>query len=250
MQEIENKAIREGINRQNKPRNAHKQRSKAVVSCTPDPSTKSSSLNLRGIKEEAPRMNQAPSEEQSSKLPILPVPTLVNQKSTSLPLVENEEQAGHKSAENMLDNSQHVDETYEPYQIWDRKGEGAYNFFYTATSTSVKGRFRIRYNCFLFFFVFHPGLSRSALTAYMPLVLTRNAQRFAPESLRRVLDPTHGVTLLVGKLRIEEDDNNSTNGRLLEESDDLVITAMFDRGCFNEAEAAKWWVEHREHLLL
>ncbi len=84
----------------------------------------------------------------------------------------------------------------------------------------------------------------------MPLVLTRNAQRFAPESLRRVLDPTHGVTLLVGKLRIEEDDNNSTNGRLLEESDDLVITAMFDQGCFNEAEAAKWWVEHREHLLL
>ncbi len=93
-------------------------------------------------------MNQAPREEQSSGLPTLPVPTLVNQKSISLPPVENEEQAGHKSAENMLDNSQHVDKTYEPYQIWDKKGEGTYHFFDTATSTSVKGCFRIRYNCF------------------------------------------------------------------------------------------------------
>ncbi len=85
----------------------------------------------------------------------------------------------------------------------------------------------------------------------MSLVLTRNAQRFAPESLRRVSDSTHGVTLLVGKLRIEDgDDNNSRDSRLLEERDELVITAMFDRGCFNEAEAAKWWIEHREHLLL
>ncbi len=85
----------------------------------------------------------------------------------------------------------------------------------------------------------------------MTLVLTRNAQRFAPESLRRVSDSTHGVTLLVGKLRIEDgDDNNSRDSRLLEERDELVITAMFDRGCFNEAEAAKWWIEHREHLLL
>ncbi len=148
MQEIEDKAIREGIIRQNKPRNGHKQRSKAVASNTPNTSTKSSTSNLEGNKEETPSMNQIPREEQPSESPTLPVPTLVNQKSFSLPPVENEEQTGHKSAGTMLDNSQHIDRTYEPYQIWEKKGEGALHLFDSATSTAEKGRFRIR--CYFF----------------------------------------------------------------------------------------------------
>ncbi len=170
MQEIQEKAIKEGIIRQNKPRIGHKPRSKAAVFHTPDPSTKSSASNLKGNKKVAPYINQAPREEEQSselplKLPALPVPTLVNEKPFSLPPVENEEQMGHNSAEATFDNSQHVDKMYEPYQIWEKKGEDALIFFMLQLPQLKRDAFAL--GAIFYPTVIHSGLNRLVLMAYI-----------------------------------------------------------------------------------
>lgn len=61
-----------------------------------------------------------------------------------------------------------------------------------------------------------------------------DARHFVPESLHRDRDAKIGVTLLLGR---REDGGQ-----------EQLITIMFDRGCFNEAEAASWWKRSMERF--
>jgi hypothetical protein len=76
---------------------------------------------------------------------------------------------------------------------------------------------------------------RATSTADKGRYRVADARHFLPDGMRRAEDATAGVTLLLGR-------------EAAAPHAERPITVMFDRGCFNEAEAAQWWARHRERL--
>lgn len=80
--------------------------------------------------------------------------------------------------------------------------------FFDLSSTAERGRFRVN-----------------------------DARGFVPESMRRAPHPEHPAIVLLTGLR--------PHRHPVHPGEEQIITVMFDRAEFTEAQAEQWWREHR-----